>query len=74
MPTPRSSRRSPTSKLDELTRPTLAAGETYATLREEDWGDAEVQALADRGMGFERLDQLAMDHLLGVLGEQADRP
>ncbi len=54
------------SKLDELTRPTLAAGETYATLREEDWGDAKVQALADRGMGFERLDQLAMDHLLGV--------
>ncbi len=55
-----------TSKLDELKRPTLAEGETYATLREEDWGDADVEALANRGMGFERLDQLAMDHLLGV--------
>jgi len=55
-----------TSKLNELTRPTLAEGETYATLREEDWGDADVEALAGRGMGFERLDQLAMDHLLGV--------
>jgi xylose isomerase len=55
-----------TSKLDELARPTLAAGETYMTLREEDWGDAAVEALANRGMGFERLDQLAMDHLLGV--------
>jgi xylose isomerase len=54
------------SKLNELTRPTLAAGETYATLREEDWGDADIEALANRGMGFERLDQLAMDHLLGV--------
>ncbi|MGW5363808.1 xylose isomerase [Actinopolymorpha pittospori] len=54
------------SKLNELTRPTLAAGETYTTLREEDWGDADIEALANRGMGFERLDQLAMDHLLGV--------
>ncbi|WP_020574504.1 xylose isomerase [Actinopolymorpha alba] len=55
-----------TSKLDELARPTLAAGETYATLREEDWDDARIEALASRGMAFERLDQLAMDYLLGV--------
>jgi xylose isomerase len=51
------------SKLDELARPTLDAGETVADLRGE---DVDVAALANRGMGFERLDQLAMDHLLGV--------
>ncbi len=51
------------SKLDELARPTLDAGETVADLRRE---DVDVDALAGRGMGFERLDQLAMDHLLGV--------
>ncbi|MBM7789171.1 xylose isomerase [Tenggerimyces flavus] len=51
------------SKLDELARPTLDAGETVADLRRE---DVDVDALASRGMGFERLDQLAMDHLLGV--------
>jgi xylose isomerase len=51
------------SKLDELARPTLDAGETLADLRGE---DVDVDALAARGMGFERLDQLAMDHLLGV--------
>ncbi|HEY8456551.1 MAG TPA: xylose isomerase [Actinopolymorphaceae bacterium] len=54
------------AKLDELARPTLAEGETYANLLEEDWSDARVAELADRGMAFERLDQLAMDHLLGV--------
>jgi xylose isomerase len=54
------------AKLDELARPTLAAGETYASLREEDWPDATIEALAARGMAFERLDQLAVDYLLGV--------
>ncbi|MFD2081411.1 xylose isomerase [Actinopolymorpha cephalotaxi] len=54
------------SRLDELARPTLAEGETLASLREEKWDDARIEALAERGMGFERLDQLAMDHLLGV--------
>jgi xylose isomerase len=51
------------SKLDELAQPTLAEGETYETLRAE---TTDIDALAERGMAFERLDQLAMDHLLGV--------
>jgi xylose isomerase len=51
------------SKLDELAQPTLAEGETYETLRAE---TIDIDALAERGMAFERLDQLAMDHLLGV--------
>jgi xylose isomerase len=51
------------SKLDELARPTLAAGETVADLRDE---DVDIDALAARTCAFERLDQLAMDYLLGV--------
>lgn len=30
--------------------------------------DFDVEAAAARGMAFERLDQLAMDHLLGARG------
>jgi xylose isomerase len=47
----------------ELREPTLAPGETLADLRAE---SHDVEALAATGMAFERLDQLAMDHLLGV--------
>jgi xylose isomerase len=52
-----------TSRVAELSQPTLAAGETLATVRAETF---DVEALAARGCAFERLDQLAMDHLLGV--------
>jgi xylose isomerase len=51
------------ARVDELSRPTLAPGETLADIRAE---QPDVDALAARGMSFERLDQLAMDHLLGV--------
>jgi xylose isomerase len=51
------------ARVDELRQPTLAAGETLADVRAESY---DVEALAARGMAFERLDQLAMDHLLGV--------
>jgi xylose isomerase len=51
------------ARVDELRQPTLAAGETLADVRAE---SPDVEALAARGMAFERLDQLAMDHLLGV--------
>ncbi|OLB64761.1 MAG: xylose isomerase [Actinobacteria bacterium 13_2_20CM_2_72_6] len=51
------------ARVDELSQPTLAAGETLADVRAE---RPDVEALAARGMAFERLDQLAMDHLLGV--------
>jgi xylose isomerase len=47
----------------ELAVPTLGEGESLADLRA---AHVDVDALAARGMGFERLDQLAMEHLLGT--------
>jgi xylose isomerase len=51
------------ARVNELAQPTLGAGETLDELRKATYDPA---ALAERGLGFERLDQLAMDHLLGV--------
>ena len=51
------------ARVDELARPTLAPGETLDDVRAE---RPDIEALAARGMAFERLDQLAMDHLLGA--------
>ncbi len=51
------------AKVAELSEPTLAEGETLADLRNEKY---DREALAERGLGFEKLDQLAMEHLLGV--------
>ncbi|OLB80001.1 MAG: xylose isomerase [Actinobacteria bacterium 13_2_20CM_2_71_6] len=51
------------ARVDELRQPTLAPGESLADLRAE---RPDIEALAARGMAFERLDQLAMEHLLGV--------
>jgi xylose isomerase len=49
--------------VDQLALPTLAP--------EESWRDVagfvpDVATLAERGMAFERLDQLALEHLYGV--------
>ncbi|GIJ52770.1 xylose isomerase [Virgisporangium aurantiacum] len=51
------------ARVPELSEPTLAPGETLADLRAE---SVDVEGLARKGMAFERLDQLAMEHLLGV--------
>jgi xylose isomerase len=51
------------ARVDELSQPTLAEGETIASLRAEEF---DVDKLAARGSAFEALDQLAMEHLLGV--------
>jgi xylose isomerase len=49
--------------VDKLAQPTLAEGETWRDVR----GFApDVDALAARGMAFERLDQLALEHLYGT--------
>jgi xylose isomerase len=48
-----------------LATPTLAEGETIETLRAEPF---DPEAAATRGMAFERLDQLALEHLFGVRG------
>jgi xylose isomerase len=47
----------------ELDRPTVGAGESLADLRAE---DHDVAGLAVRSVGQEALDQLALEHLLGV--------
>ncbi len=53
------------SRLDQLALPTVAPGETLADLLAEPFDPEEAGA---RGMAFEHLDQLALDHLLGVRG------
>ncbi|MEZ0090495.1 xylose isomerase [Streptacidiphilus sp. EB129] len=56
------------SRLHELARPTLGPGETPADLIADRsaFEDFDVDAAGARGMAFEQLDQLAMDHLLGI--------
>ncbi|MGI9052379.1 MAG: xylose isomerase [Ilumatobacteraceae bacterium] len=51
------------ARVDELARPTLGGGETIATLRDEPF---DAEEAAHRGMAFERLDQLALEHLYGT--------
>jgi xylose isomerase len=51
------------ARVDELTLPTLAAGETWRDVRDF---SPDTDALGARGMAFERLDQLALEHLYGV--------
>ncbi|MGI5272118.1 xylose isomerase [Nonomuraea sp. CA-218870] len=56
------------ARLDDLARPTLAAGESPADLLADRtaFEDFDPDAAGRRGMAFERLDQLAMEHLLGA--------
>ena len=51
------------ARVDQLALPTLADGETIATLRAEEFDPDEA---AQRGMAFEQLDQLALEHLYGT--------
>ncbi|MGN9837797.1 xylose isomerase [Nonomuraea sp. H19] len=53
------------SRVDELAQPTLAAGETWQDLAKDDF---DPEAAAVRGFHFTRLNQLALEHLLGVRG------
>ncbi|MBX6385044.1 MAG: xylose isomerase [Microbispora sp.] len=53
------------SKLTELAQPTLAEGETYEDILAE---SIDVDEVAARGYHFTRLNQLALEHLLGVRG------
>ncbi|MEV4178238.1 MULTISPECIES: xylose isomerase [unclassified Nonomuraea] len=53
------------SRVDELALPTLAAGETWQDLAKDDF-DPEVAAA--RGFHFTHLNQLALEHLMGVRG------
>lgn len=54
------------SRLDELARPTAGEGLAGLLADRSAYEDFDVDAAAARGMAFEALDQLAMDHLLAV--------
>jgi len=51
------------SRIDQLEIPTMAAGETWKDLNDPSF---DVESAAERGMGYEALDQLAIEHLMGV--------
>jgi xylose isomerase len=51
------------ARVDQLAVPTVAEGESLADLRAEAFDPDEA---ARRGMAFEHLDQLALEHLYGV--------
>jgi xylose isomerase len=51
------------SRTHELAESTLGKGETWRDIREV---TVDADALGARGMGYERLDQLALEHLYGV--------
>ena len=51
------------ARVDQLAVPTVAAGESIADLRAETLDPDEA---GRRGMAFEHLDQLALEHLYGV--------
>jgi xylose isomerase len=51
------------ARVDEIALPTLAAGETWRDVR---GFSPDTDALGARGMGFERVDQLALEYLYGV--------
>ena len=53
------------SGLDELAQPTLAAGESWKDLEKDSF---DLETAGKRGYGYERLDQLALEHLMGVKG------
>ncbi|MFI6937991.1 xylose isomerase [Streptomyces sp. NPDC050418] len=56
------------ARLDQLAQPTAGGGLAELLADRGAFEDFDVDAAAARGMAFERLDQLAMDHLLGVRG------
>jgi len=54
------------SRLDELAVPTAPEGLAGLLADSGAYEDFDVTAAAERSMAFERLDQLALEHLLGV--------
>src|SRR6478609_2807971 len=52
------------AQLPQLATPTLAEGEAWADIEAAEVPD--VEAIGAHGMAFERLDQLALEHLYGV--------
>jgi len=51
------------SHIDQLAVPTLSAGESWKDLEKD---SIDVEAAGARGYGYEKIDQLAIEHLMGV--------
>lgn len=51
------------ARVPELPEPTLGAGESLSDLLSE---EIDLNAVGERGYHFERLDQLALEHLFGT--------
>jgi len=51
------------SRIDQLEVPTLAPGESWSDLADESF---DVELAGTRGYGYEKIDQLAIEHLMGV--------
>jgi xylose isomerase len=51
------------ARVPELGLPTLADGESWRDIRDF---SPDTKALGERGMAFEHLDQLALEHLYGI--------
>jgi xylose isomerase len=51
------------ARAPELAQPTLGPGETWRDVRDT---TVDADTFGRRGMGYERLDQLALEHLYGV--------
>ncbi len=49
-------------RIDELAVPTITAGESYESVREE---ELDLEAVRARGYHYSRLNQLALEHMLG---------
>jgi xylose isomerase len=54
------------ARVHQLTQPTLAPGETWHDIRGYTADTIDADTLGARGMAFEHLDQLALEHLYGV--------
>jgi xylose isomerase len=55
------------ARIPELSVPTLAEGETWHDIRDASLdAGLDATALGARGMGYEHLDQLALEHLYGI--------
>jgi xylose isomerase len=53
------------ARLDQLAVPTLAQGESWRDLTDPSF---DLESAALRGSGYELLDQLAIEHLMGFSG------
>ncbi len=51
------------ARVEQLAIPTLGADETLASLAADDF---DPEAAGKRSMGYARLDQLAIEHILGA--------